>query len=83
MQQPYTTGLMSAAIEQVTLLNRYTCRQHVENYFSTRQMTDNYEAVYQKVVAERFAQNGHLCNLVNNPDYENSYDSQVVNFFGS
>ncbi len=52
------------AIDRVTELDRYACRQHVENNFSIQQMTDGYEAVYQQVFAERFAQNGHLRSLV-------------------
>ena len=47
------------ALDQVTHLDRYACREHVENFFNTRQMTDGYEAVYQKIVAERFAKNGY------------------------
>ncbi|WP_414543751.1 glycosyltransferase family 4 protein [Nostoc sp. CCY0012] len=53
-----------SAIDQVTQLDRHTCRQHIEDYFSTRQMTDGYEAVYQQILTERFAQNGHLRSLV-------------------
>ncbi|AFY35844.1 glycosyltransferase family 4 protein [Calothrix sp. PCC 7507] len=53
-----------SAIDQVTQLDRYACRQHVENCFSTRQMTNGYEAVYQQILAERFAKNGHLRSLV-------------------
>ncbi|MEA5502884.1 glycosyltransferase family 4 protein [Halotia wernerae UHCC 0503] len=52
------------AIDKVTKLDRYACRQYVENCFSIQQMTDGYEAVYQQVFAERFAQNGHLRSLV-------------------
>ncbi|MBE9050444.1 glycosyltransferase family 4 protein [Nostocales cyanobacterium LEGE 11386] len=53
-----------SAIEQVTQLDRYGCRQHIENFFSTRQMVDGYEAVYQQIIAERFVQNGRLRSLV-------------------
>lgn len=51
-----------AAIEQVTQLNRKTCREHVENHFSVQRMTDGYEAVYQQMLAQRFAQNGYIRN---------------------
>ncbi|HEY9671769.1 MAG TPA: glycosyltransferase family 4 protein [Waterburya sp.] len=51
-----------AAIEQVTQLNRKACREHVENHFSVQSMTDGYEAVYQQILAKRFAQNGYIRN---------------------
>lgn len=46
------------ALSKVPGLNRQDCRQHVEDNFSVRRMVDGYEAVYQQVLAERFAQNG-------------------------
>lgn len=46
------------ALEQVQSIDRYACRQHVEDRFSVRRMVDGYEAVYRLAVAERFAQNG-------------------------
>ena len=49
-----------AAIGKAAQLNRYACREHVCNHFSVERMTDGYEAVYQQILAERFAQNGHL-----------------------
>jgi glycosyltransferase involved in cell wall biosynthesis len=51
------------AIDKVGQLNRHTCREHVMNHFSVQRMTDGYEAVYQQILAERFAQNGHLRSL--------------------
>jgi glycosyltransferase involved in cell wall biosynthesis len=48
-----------AAIEPATKLDRFTCRQHVIDKFSVEKMTSGYEAVYQKILAERFSQNGH------------------------
>ncbi len=53
-----------AAIEQAAQLNRKACREHVENHFSVQRMTEGYEAVYQQILAERFAQNGHFRNAV-------------------
>lgn len=51
----------TAAIEKVATLDRYACREYVANHFSVKQMVDGYEAVYQQMVAERFAhENGHL-----------------------
>jgi glycosyltransferase involved in cell wall biosynthesis len=49
-----------AAIDKAAQLNRYACREHVCNHFSVERMTDGYEAVYQQILTERFAQNGHL-----------------------
>ncbi|MBD2102778.1 glycosyltransferase family 4 protein [Leptolyngbya sp. FACHB-261] len=48
-----------AAIDRVPELDRRACREHVLAKFSVQRMTDGYEAIYQKIVAERFAQNGH------------------------
>ncbi|MBD6617076.1 glycosyltransferase family 4 protein [Komarekiella sp. 'clone 1'] len=53
-----------SAIDQVTELDRYTCRKYVENRFSIQHMTDGYEAVYQQILAEKFAKNGHFRSLV-------------------
>jgi glycosyltransferase involved in cell wall biosynthesis len=46
------------AIPQAAALNRQTCREHVLTNFSVRQMVDGYEAVYEKVLSERYSQNG-------------------------
>ena len=51
------------AIAPATQLSRKDCREHVLNYFSVERMTDAYEAVYQQIIAERFAQNGHIHSL--------------------
>jgi glycosyltransferase involved in cell wall biosynthesis len=48
-----------AAIDRVADLNRQVCREHVVKNFSAERMADGYEAVYQKVMEERFARNGH------------------------
>lgn len=53
-----------AAIDQAAQLNRWGCREYVQNRFSVQRMTDGYEAVYQQVLAERFAQNGHVRNAI-------------------
>ena len=52
-----------AAIARVAQLNRWVCREYVENNFSVQRMADGYEAVYQQILAERFAQNGHVRNV--------------------
>ncbi len=46
------------------MLDRYACRQYVEDLFSVEQMTNGYEAVYQKIIAERFSRNGHSRSLI-------------------
>ncbi len=51
------------AVSKVEKLDRYACRQHVENNFSVRKMVDGYEAVYQQIVEQRLAQNGKLMHL--------------------
>ena len=53
-----------AAIDKVPQLNRLACREHVVKNFSVERMTDSYEAVYQRILAERFAQNGHFRGLI-------------------
>ncbi len=53
-----------AAIDQAAQLNRLGCREYVQNHFSVQRMTDGYEAVYQQILAERFAQNGHVRNAI-------------------
>lgn len=48
------------ALNKIDTIDRKVCRQHVEDNFSVQRMTDGYEAVYQQVLAKRFAQNGHI-----------------------
>jgi len=49
-----------SAINQVAELDRYACRQHVENNFSFQRMTDGYEEVYRQILQKKFAKNGHV-----------------------
>ena len=42
-----------SAIDEVSLLNRYACREHVANNFSLKHMTDGYEAVYQQIIQQQ------------------------------
>ena len=53
-----------SAIDKVTELDRYACREYVENRFSLQRMTDGYEAVYRQILQERFANNGHIRSAV-------------------
>lgn len=49
------------AIDKIETLNRYSCRQYVENNFSYQKMTDSYEAVYQNIITAKLsAQNGFI-----------------------
>jgi glycosyltransferase involved in cell wall biosynthesis len=52
-----------SAIAKITDLDRYACRQYVENRFSLQKMTDSYEAVYRQILQKRFAQNGRSHSL--------------------
>jgi glycosyltransferase involved in cell wall biosynthesis len=52
-----------SAVDKVTKLDRYTCREHVDKHFSVQKMVDGYEAVYRQIVAERLAQNGKLMHF--------------------
>lgn len=47
-----------AAIAKIPSINRQTCRNHVLTHFDLDRMVDDYEQVYQNLVAQRFAQNG-------------------------
>ncbi|ARV60874.1 glycosyl transferase [Nostocales cyanobacterium HT-58-2] len=50
-----------SAVSKVAELDRSVCRDYVWNNFSVQKMTDGYEAVYRKLLAEKFAKsNGHL-----------------------
>jgi glycosyltransferase involved in cell wall biosynthesis len=53
-----------AALDKVPQLNRLACREHVIKNFSVQRMTDGYEAVYQQILAERFAKNGHVRSMM-------------------
>ncbi|PPS42834.1 glycosyltransferase family 4 protein [Chroococcidiopsis sp. TS-821] len=53
-----------AAIDKAPQLNRFVCREHVVKNFSVQRMTDGYEAVYQQILAERFAQNGRVQSTI-------------------
>jgi len=49
-----------SAINKVTELDRYACRQHVQDNFSFQRMTDGYEEVYRQILQQKFAKNGHV-----------------------
>jgi glycosyltransferase involved in cell wall biosynthesis len=51
-----------AAVHRIDEIDRFACREHVEENFGVKQMVDGYEAVYRQLLAERFAKNGHSKN---------------------
>lgn len=53
-----------AALGRIHDIDRRVCRQHVEDNFSVKRMADGYIAVYQQIMAERFAQNGHALTRI-------------------
>ncbi len=53
-----------SAIDKVAQLDRYACREYVENRFSLQKMTDSYEEVYRQILQKRFAQNGRSRSVV-------------------
>lgn len=52
------------AIATVAQLDRRTCRDHVLMNFTAKRMADGYEAVYQKILAEKYSRNGQKRDLV-------------------
>ncbi len=48
-----------AAVAKISTIDRSYCRQYAERLFGVDRMTTGYEAVYQQVLAAKFAQNGH------------------------
>ena len=53
-----------AAVRRITQVDRQNCRNYVASRFSAQKMAKGYEAVYQQVLEERFAKNGHLRQAV-------------------
>jgi glycosyltransferase involved in cell wall biosynthesis len=49
-----------AAVAKIPAISRAGCREYVANRFGVEQMAAGYEAVYQQVLATKFARNGHL-----------------------
>ncbi|MEA5568558.1 glycosyltransferase family 4 protein [Anabaena sp. UHCC 0399] len=53
-----------SAIAKVADLDRYACREYIENRFSLQAMTDGYEEVYRQILQKKFANNGRLRSTV-------------------
>ena len=49
-----------AALNKIDRIDRRACREYVQAKFSAQKMTEGYEAIYQKILAKLFSQNGHL-----------------------
>jgi glycosyltransferase involved in cell wall biosynthesis len=49
-----------SAVAKAAELDRTACRDHVATHFGVQRMVDDYEAVYQKVLSDRFVQNGYM-----------------------
>ena len=56
------------ALSKIKEINRLACRERIVSNFSVARMVDGYEAVYQKLASNRFANNGHVSNLVSKID---------------
>jgi len=48
----------------VAQLDRGACRDHVLMNFTAKLMVDGYEAVYQKILGEKYSRNGQKRDLV-------------------
>lgn len=46
------------AVNRIHSIDRYACREHVEQNFSYTRMVNGYEAVYRRLLRKRFASNG-------------------------
>lgn len=49
-----------AAVAKIPTISRFGCRAYADRRFGVDQMAAGYEAVYQQVLAQKFANNGHL-----------------------
>ena len=55
-----TVAQCVAAVSKIPAIARSGCREYVAHRFGVEQMAAGYEAVYQQILAEKFALNGHL-----------------------
>jgi glycosyltransferase involved in cell wall biosynthesis len=49
-----------AAVSRIPEISRSGCREYVTRRFGVEQMATGYMAVYEDLLAEKFARNGHL-----------------------
>lgn len=52
-----------AGVERLGEISRHDCRDHVMANFSVRHMVDGYEAVYQKLLQQKFVGDGHTPHI--------------------
>ncbi len=48
------------SVNNIAAISRSQTREYVSEHFSVKRMVDGYEAVYNQVLATKFASNGHL-----------------------
>ncbi|WP_373543685.1 glycosyltransferase family 4 protein [Chamaesiphon sp.] len=48
------------AVAKIPTISRAACREYVSERFGVEQMVAGYEAVYEQIISEKFARNGHL-----------------------
>ena len=48
------------AVAKIPTISRAACREYVSARFGIEQMVAGYEAVYEQIISEKFARNGHL-----------------------
>jgi glycosyltransferase involved in cell wall biosynthesis len=53
-----------AAVEKIPQIDRRLCREKAIEGFSAKRMADGYEAVYQKLLLDRYSQNGRARSTV-------------------
>ena len=42
-----------SAVKKISQIDRYACRQHVENNFSIERMVEGYEEVYHRILKKK------------------------------
>lgn len=52
-----------AAVGKIADISRSGCREYVARRFGVEQMAAGYEEIYRQILADKFAQNGHLVGL--------------------
>ena len=43
---------MAQAMKKINQIDRQKCREHVEKYYTSKRMTDDYENLYYKIIAK-------------------------------
>ena len=53
---------MLQRIDEVEQLDRQSCRESVEHYFSTRRMARDYEALFERLCRDQDGQSSNICS---------------------